>query len=106
MHIYLDSSPENMTSELALEAAGILQDRWNGWVRPLATAAAFSRFLEAWKANDPNGTWGTAGIVGNRLAYTPSDSADTVDEFPALGRDLDGRRLFDLTGWVWVAHER
>lgn len=29
--VYLDSTPENLVPELALEAEPVLGDRWNGW---------------------------------------------------------------------------
>lgn len=55
MKVYLDSAPENMAPELALEAEGVLDDRWKGWVRRIATAQALGNFLDAWRTNAPNG---------------------------------------------------
>lgn len=102
MKVYIDSAPENMTPALALEAEGVMEDRWNGWVRPLATAAALSAFLEAWQANDPNGVWGSAAEVGATLLCTRSDEDEPADVFPFVGMNNDGEMVYDLTGWTWV----
>ncbi|MQW77313.1 hypothetical protein GHK92_15675 [Nocardioides sp. dk4132] len=73
MDVYLDSAPENITPELAPRPERVLDDRWNGWLRPLATAEAFGAFLDAWRCNDPNGTWGyhrgrrPTRLLGHRL---------------------------------------
>ena len=97
MHVCLDSSPENMILPLALNAALVLPETWNGWARPVATAHAFSSFLDAWRANDPNGEWGYAVEVdGNvRLEYEDQD-------FPLYGVMDDGQSLYELSGWTWV----
>ena len=36
----------------------LLGGGWNGWARPDASAREFADFLERWRLNDPNGTWG------------------------------------------------
>lgn len=102
MKVYLDSAPENMVSELSLEAESVLEQRWNGWVRPRATAQALGDFLDAWRANDPNGVWGYVTEVGDTLVCTRSDADDDTDEFPRIGIGEDGRAVYDLSGWVWV----
>ena len=99
--VYLDDAPENMTSELALKAELVLDDRWNGWLRPLATAEAFGDFLYAWRRNDPNGTWGYVTEVGETLIYLRNDD-DEPEEFPRAGQTADGDSLYDFTGWVWI----
>lgn len=100
--VYLDSAPENITPELALKAERVLDDRWNGWLRPLATADALGDFLYAWRRNDPNGIWGYVTEVGDTLICTRTDDSDP-DEFPRAGETDDGTPLYDLTGWVWFA---
>lgn len=102
MKVYIDSAPENMVDDLALDAEGVLEERWNGWVRPIATAEALGEFLHAWRANDPNGIWGYVTEVGDTLVCTRSDADDYVDEFPKIGTTADGRAVYDLSGWVWV----
>jgi hypothetical protein len=100
--VYLDSAPENLVPELGLRVVSVLPDRWNGWVRPLATADAFGNFLDAWRRNDPNGIWGWVSEVGDTLVCSRSDDDDPVDEFPKVDRLPDGRAIYDLTGWTWV----
>lgn len=102
MYVYLDSAPENITPELALDATHVLPERWNGWLRPVATARAFGEFLDAWRANDPNGTWGHVTEVGSTLVCTRSDDDEPADEFPQFGERSDGTALFDFTGWAWI----
>jgi len=72
------------------------------WLRPMATADAFGRFLDAWRANDPNGIWGYVTEVGDRLVCTRSDDEDPVDVFPRVGTLPDGAAVYDFTGWTWV----
>lgn len=103
MDVYLDSAPENITPELALRADRVLAERWNGWLRPLASAEAFGRFLDAWRANDPNGIWGYATEVGDTLVCSVIDSDEPADQFPRAGETADGTPLYDFTGWVWVS---
>jgi hypothetical protein len=62
--VYLDSAAENFVPELGLRVVSVLPDRWNGWLRPLATADEFGAFLDAWRRNDPNGIWGWADVLG------------------------------------------
>lgn len=100
--VYLDSAPENLVPELALRAERLLSERWNGWVRPLATAEAVGAFLDAWRANDPNGIWGYVSEVGETLVCSRSDDDWPADEFPRAGTTADGRPLYDLTGWTWI----
>lgn len=103
MNVFIDSASENLVPELALRADRVLGDRWNGWLRPLSTAEAFGDFLDAWRWNDPNGTWGHVSEVGDRLVYSASDSDDIEDAFPRVARTSDGTALYDLSGWVWVS---
>lgn len=105
MEVYLDSAPENLVPELALHAERVLDERWNGWLRPLATADAFGRFLDSWRANDPNGTWGYVTEVGDILVCSVPDSDEPADEFPRAGETVDGTSLYDLAGWVWISAE-
>jgi hypothetical protein len=105
MDVYLDSAPENLTPGLALQADAILEDRWNGWVRPLATAEALGRFLDAWRANDPNGIWGYVTAVGDVLVCSRLDDDWPADEFPQRGASEDGSPTYDLTGWTWIVLE-
>ena len=100
--VYLDSAPENLVPELALKAERVLGDRWNGWVRPLATADALGAFLDAWRANDPNGICGYVSEVGETLVCSRSDDEWPSDEFPRAGTTADGRAVYDLTGWTWI----
>lgn len=97
MIVYLDSSPENLVDELALEASIVLPDTWNGWARPIATAKAFASFLDAWRENDPNGEWAYAVEVNGhvRLEYEDQD-------FPLYGVTEEGEALFDFSGWTWI----
>lgn len=101
MDIYLDGC-EEADPDLALDAHAVLPDRWNGWARPLATAAAVGRFLDAWRANDPNGTWGYVTEVDDSLICTRTDSEDYEDIFPKAGVDDTGVAIYDLTGWAWA----
>jgi hypothetical protein len=100
--VYIDSAEENITPELALKAERVLEERWNGWLRPLATADAFGSFLDAWRRNDPNGIWGYVTEVGDTLVCSVIDSDEPADEFPRAGETADGTPLYDLTGWVWI----
>lgn len=105
VYVYIDSEPENMIPELALKADSVLDGKWNGLLRPLATAAAFNDFLSAWRANDPNGVWGHAIETSGRLSYQSTDydgDTEDLDYFPRVGVTSDGTPLYDLTGWVWV----
>lgn len=90
-----------MVPALALRADRVLDDRWNGWARPLATAEALSDFLRRWRENDPNGVWGQAYELNGQLACTRSDE-DEPELFPRAGATSGGVPLYDLTGWVWV----
>lgn len=101
--VYLDSAPENLVPELGLRVVSVLADRWNGWLRPLATADAFGNFLDAWRRNDPNGVWGWVTEVDDVLVCSRSDDDEPADEFPKVGTLPDGRAVYDLTGWNWVA---
>lgn len=105
MDVYLESAPENITPELALKAERVLDERWNGWLRPLATAEALGNFLDAWRRNDPNGIWGYVTEVGDTIVCTVMDSAEPSEEFPRVGETTSGAPLYDLTGWVWVSAE-
>ncbi len=102
MDVYLDSAPENFTPEFALRAVRVLDERWNGWLRPLATADAFGAFLDAWRRNDPNGIWGYVTEVGDTLVGTVGDDEEASDVFPRAGIMADGTALYDLSGWAWT----
>lgn len=104
MLVWIDSAPETYVPDLALDAVGMLPDRWNGWLRPIATAEAVGAFLDAWRRNDPNGVWGWATSVGDTLVVTRSDDDDPGDTFLQVGVDADGRALYDLTGWAWTTN--
>ena len=103
MDVYLDSAPENITPELALGAERVLDERWNGWLRPLATADAFGAFLDAWRRNDPNGIWGYVTEVGDTLVCSMTDSDEPPTSSLEPGETADGTPLYDLTGWVWIS---
>lgn len=102
MLVHLDSAAENYARELGLRAETVPPTTWNGWVRPTATAEAVGDFLDAWRLNDPNGTWGWVTEVGDKLVISDSDTDDPTDSFPSVGVDANGVALYDLTGWCWV----
>ena len=97
VEIYLDSEPENMIPRLALHADYVLEETWNGWGRPIATARAFAVFLDSWRANDPNGEWGYVIEPDGNVVMNYQD-----DEFPLVGVSDSGEALYDLSGWTWV----
>lgn len=102
VHVFIDSTPDNHVPSLALNAERVLDERWNGWVRPLATASAVEAFLTGWRQNDPNGVWGALTATPGSLVYFRSDDDFPAEEFPAAGATGDGRTLYDLTGWTWI----
>lgn len=102
MEIYVESAPENFIPELSLRAEYVLSERWNGWLRPVATAEAFGVFLDAWRRNDPNGIWGYVTEVGSALICTTVDSDEPAEAFPRCGETDAGTALYDLTGWNWT----
>lgn len=104
VEVCLESAEENMVRAMALKASFLLDSQWNGWARPIATAAAVSDFLDRWRRNDPNGTWGDAIEVDGVLVCTNLD-ADDPDLFPQVGTTRSGGPLYDLTGWMWVPLE-
>ena len=104
VEVCLDSAEENMVSAMSLRASALLDAQWNGWARPLATASAMNDFLNRWRSNDPNGTWGDAIEEEGQLVYSSSDS-DDPDIFPRAGTTRSGEPLYDLTGWMWVPIE-
>ena len=104
VEVCLDSAEENMVSAMSLRASALLDARWNGWARPLATASAMTDFLNRWRLNDPNGTWGDAIEEEGQLVYSSPDS-DDPDLFPRVGMTRSGEPLYDLTGWMWVLIE-
>lgn len=93
--VCLESADENMTSAMALLANAVLDSLWNGWARPIATAPALSDFLDRWRRNDPNGTWGDVTTTDQQLIYMGSD-ADEPDVFPQAGMTHSGEPLYDL----------
>jgi hypothetical protein len=99
--VCLDSAEENMIPAIALFADHALEEKWNGWARPIATAGAFSDFLARWRVIDPNGTWGEATVIDDTLQYEDAER-DEPEVFLCVGTDAFGEALFDLTGWVWV----
>lgn len=101
MLVYLDSAPENIVPELALDAAYVEEETWNGWAQPVATAAAWGDFLDRWRANDPNGDWGYATEVGDTLVSS-REEVDDPDLFPKVGETSDGQALYSLSGLVWI----
>ena len=101
VEVCLESAEENMVSAMALRASVLLDAQWNGWARPLATAPAISDFLDRWRRNDPNGTWGDLVESDGQLVYSDSDS-DDPDLFPQVGTTRTGEPLYELTGWMWV----
>lgn len=104
IEVCLESAEENMVSAMALGASMLLDSQWNGWARPLATAAAMRDFLDRWRRNDPNGIWGDAYESDGQLVCTNTDS-DDPDVFPRAGETRHGEPLYDLTGWTWVPIE-
>lgn len=68
------------------------------------TASAMRDFLNRWRSNDPNGTWGDAIEADGQLVYSSLDS-DDPDLFPRVGTTRTGEPLYDLTGWMWVLIE-
>ena len=104
VEVCLDSAEENMVSAMSLRASALLDAQWNGWARPLATASAMRDFLNRWRSNDPNGTWGDVAQEEGQLVYSSSDS-DDPDRFPRAGTTRSGEPLYDLTGWMWVPIE-
>lgn len=99
--VCLDSAVENMVPALALNTDRVLEDKWNGWARPIATAAAFRDFLARWRANDPNGTWGDVAESEAALQYEDAEGSDP-EYFPCVGTAATGEALFDFSGWVWA----
>ena len=87
---------------IPLDANSGLTETWNGWSRPLATASAFRTFIDAWRANDPNGVWGPVAESGGYLLCSRVDGDDKPDKFPVVGRSAAGVALYDLAGWAWV----
>ncbi|MHB1009966.1 MAG: hypothetical protein ACYC1E_12170 [Propionibacteriaceae bacterium] len=102
VEVCLDSAEENLVSAMALRATALLDSSWNGWARPVATATATRDFLNRWRRNDPNGTWGDAIEADGQLLCTNSDG-DDPDVFLRVGTTRSGEPLYDLTGWMWVA---
>lgn len=99
--VCVDSMEENMVPAMALRAHAVLDETWNGWARPIASAKQMGDFLRRWRANDPNGVWGFAVELDEALLVTRVDGEDP-DYFGTAGFDVDGSPLYDLTGWVWV----
>jgi hypothetical protein len=103
VNLHLDSTDdENRIDALALHAVRIEDTRWNGFPIPVATAAEFRRFVDAWHRNDPNGLWDSGKVVeaDGALIY---DIEDYRDVWSAVGVDGDGVALYALDGWTWSA---
>jgi len=100
MTIYLDT--EDPTTSPALDIVGVAPERWNGFEVPIVTAAAFRRFIAAWAAMDPNGTWEPTGVTvdGQTLRYTDSEGYE--DSWSLAGVTADGEATYALDGWVWI----
>lgn len=101
VEVCLESAEENMVSAMSLRANALIDPPWNGWARPLATAAATRDFLARWRRNDPNGTWGDVTAQDGHLMYIDADN-DEPQHFPQAGMTRAGEPLYDLTGWMWV----
>ena len=99
--VCLDSAEENMVPAMALNADRVLDQTWNGWARPIATAAAFDDLLARWKLNERHGTWGEVFVAEDALRYQDAEGSD-AEYFPRAGTSESSEALYDLTGWVWV----
>ena len=101
MMVWIGSSEENMVPELALRAHSMTPG-WNGLPVPLVSAVEFRAFIEAWRRNDPNGSWNTNGVmvIGSELVYSDGEGYD--DSWPVYGYDDNGVALYALSGWNWV----
>jgi hypothetical protein len=99
--VCVDSAEENMVVALALNAHHTLDGTWNGWARPVATAADFADILAQWRLNDVHGTWGEAHETLEGLVYQDMEGNDP-DVFPEVATSAEGNALYDLSGWVWV----
>lgn len=71
--------------------------------KPLATLAALNRFLAAWRANDPNGTWGHASLGDNESVMAYADETG-LQEHEACAVSDSGEPLF--AGGCIAAFER
>lgn len=103
IRVYLDmAEDENRTDELGL-AAVMLGKPWNGCAVPITTAAEFKRFIAAWEANDPNGSWRAEGVTefGGKLIFDDAEH-DEPEEWDTVGTDAAGNALYSLDGWVWA----
>lgn len=106
MKVYLDTDE----APIPLSAYYVREERWNGFVVPVVTAAAFADFLDRQQRNDPDGEWGrlrevrdlTYGLTYLELERSDGDEAE---EFPPVGRTADGERLYVIQGWTFVGED-
>lgn len=96
--VTLDGLPD-----VYLRAEAVLDENWNGWGRPIATASALAAFLRACQIEDPSGDWGNVSVIGDDLVVHRVEGDD--DSFAAHGEDSDGARTYNLSGWAWVTVE-
>lgn len=107
MKVHLDHPEYRETPGLEYVMLG---PDWNGFKEPWCTAGQMRRFIDAWRANDPNGTWGDVRVaefpgVRPKLIVTRNDSDEPEDwdAFDWVGTTPSGEDVFKITGWVFVA---
>jgi hypothetical protein len=96
---------------LALQAEYVRNERYPYQkLVAIASAAEFRRFISAWEANDPNGTWFADGVtecMGTRdsslLVYI--DNEGTVQTFAREDADESGNALYAIDGFNWSTTE-
>lgn len=101
--VWFDSvDASERVESLALHAHSIAGYRWNGFLIPNATAAEWRRFIAAWQANDPNGTWNVAGISEHDGALFYVDGDGNEDAWRTVTGTADnGEPLYAFDGWTW-----
>lgn len=69
---------------------------------PIVTASAFRRFIAAWAANDPNGTWDVSGIAEGDGVLVYDDEVGR-HLFPVVGVTDGAGPLYRLPAdWGWI----